>query len=73
VARAKLRVSAYDRDLVGNNQNIGEAVIPITELCHELMRTVQRSPEVGRCRLNPVEACVESAWCLQSSLDANKI
>jgi hypothetical protein len=32
--RAKLRISAYDRDLIGSNDNIGEAVISLTGLCH---------------------------------------
>jgi len=61
VARAKLRIAAYDRDIIGGNDNIGEAVIPLTGLCHELMRTIQISPEgelapeamVGRSRLTP--------------------
>ena len=45
VMRAKLRLSAYDRDIIGANDNIGEAVIPLTGLCHDLMRTIQMSPE----------------------------
>lgn len=45
VMRAKLRIAAYDRDLIGSNDNIGEAVIPLTGLCHDLMRTIQISPE----------------------------
>ena len=32
-------------NLVGSNDNIGEAQLPLTKMCQELMRIIQLSPE----------------------------
>ena len=45
VTKAKLRISAFDRDVIGSNDNIGEAVVPLTGLCKDLMRAIELSPE----------------------------
>ena len=45
VTKAKLRLAAYDRDVIGANDNIGEAVVPLTGLCRDLMRAIDVSPE----------------------------
>ena len=45
VTKAKLRLAAYDRDVIGANDNIGEAVVPLTGLCRDLMRAIDLSPE----------------------------
>ena len=45
VMKAKLRISAFDRDVIGSNDNIGEAVVPLTGLCKDLMRAIDLSPE----------------------------
>ena len=45
VTKAKLRLAAYDRDVIGSNDNIGEAVVPLTGLCKDLMRAIDLSPE----------------------------
>ena len=45
VTKAKLRVSAYDRDLIGSNDNIGEAILPLSGMCNELMRLIQAAPD----------------------------
>jgi hypothetical protein len=49
VTKAKLRLAAYDRDVIGANDNIGEAVVPLTGLCRDLMRAIDLSPG-GRAR-----------------------
>jgi hypothetical protein len=45
VTKAKLRVSAYDRDLIGSNDNIGEAVVPLSGMCNDLMRLITAAPD----------------------------
>ena len=45
VTKAKLRLAAFDRDVIGANDNIGEAVVPLTGLCRDLMRAIDLSPE----------------------------
>lgn len=45
VTKAKLRVSAYDRDLIGSNDNIGEAILPLSGMCNDLMRVIQAAPD----------------------------
>lgn len=45
VSRAALRISAYDRDLFSSNDAIGEATIPLTGMCRQLMRAVDLSPD----------------------------
>ena len=43
--KAKLRVSAYDYDLIGSNDNIGEATIPLVGMCKDLIKRINRSPD----------------------------
>ena len=45
VTKAKLRVSAYDRDLIGSNDNIGEAILPLSGMRNDLMRVIQAAPD----------------------------
>ena len=45
VLKAKLRISAFDRDMIISTDSIGEAVIPLTSMCQDLMRLVRNSPE----------------------------
>jgi len=45
VARAALRISAFDRDIFSANDAIGEVTIPLSSMCRQLMRAVDTSPD----------------------------
>lgn len=65
VSRAALRISAYDRDLFSSNDAIGEATIPLTGMCRQLMRAVDLSPDGEMA----TEALIEFKSSLQDSLN----
>ena len=65
VSRAALRISAYDRDLFSSNDAIGEATIPLTGMCRQLMRAVDLSPDGEMAN----EALIEFKSSLQDSFN----
>ena len=45
--RINLRVSAYDKDLISGDDNIGENKIPLSKMCKELVRNVSTFGEMS--------------------------
>lgn len=64
VTRAALRISAFDRDMFSANDAIGEVTIPLTNMCRQLMRAVDNSPDGEMAN----EATIEFKSSFQDSL-----